>query len=241
MKNTVALLSESLRDYRQEAPLLIGYSAWLLLPFAAFVLLMLLPGSLFVQISLFILTIIQLFLVIWITIILSLYAYAHAQGHEKNFGVFSARARVLTVPVLTVAILQMLVLIGGLFLLIIPMFIFAIWFGLSQYAVIFDNKRGLEALSASRDLTRGRFWRCANYLILGPLAIMLVYSVVLSLFIAVFAALQGQNPVEVLSGPLPIWIDILESIGEILLLPLFMIYFTRVYLELKLEKEPKIA
>lgn len=249
MQSPLSLLAQSMQDYRKEAPIMLGYSAWLLLPFAAFVLLSLLPTHFSVQIGLFLITIVELFFVIWVTIIISLYAYAHAQGHEKNIGAFSTKARSLMIPVLSVAILQLLVVLGGFFLLIIPMFIFAIWFGLAQYSAIFDNKRGLEAMSASRDLTRGRFWRSAGYLILGPLIIMLAYSVILSLFIALLAAVQGLNPTEVLTGPIPLWVDILESLGEILVLPLMMIYFTRVYLELKqtpaptgnLDKESKIA
>ncbi len=236
MTTPLALITQSLKDYRKEALMLIGYSIWLLLPFAAFILLSFFPPTIFAKIILFALTMVQLFFLVWITIILLLYSQALIQGDPKDMGIFSARAKRLIAPVLWVVLLQMLILLGGFFLLVIPMFIFAVWFGLAQMHVIFDNKRGLEALGMSRDFVRGRFWLCASYLILGPLIILLIYSVFLSVLIALLSAIQGVNPIDTLSGTPPLWMEVLESIGEVLLLPLMTIYATRVYLELKRSK-----
>lgn len=236
MLSTFQLIATSLQDYKKEAPILIGYSAWLLLPFAMFVLLSTLPVSTAVQVIAFFLMFAELFLLVWIMIILSLYAFAHIHGHEKNIGVFSKKGRALIAPVLSVLLLYILILMGGLLLFIIPMFIFAVWFSLSQLAVVFENRRGMDALYASRALTQGRFWQSASIIIGGPVIIMLVYSFILSLIISVYAAVQNLDPVDLLVGELPLWINIVEAIGEILLLPLMAIYLTRVYVALKEEK-----
>ncbi|MBM5790034.1 hypothetical protein FJZ23_03040 [Candidatus Parcubacteria bacterium] len=232
MISPVALIAQSFADYKTEAPVLIGYSAWLLVPFAAFVLISLLPLTPVVQVIAFLLILCELFLVIWVTIVLMFYAYAHAHGHEKNMGAFSAKTRTLMVPILTVTLLQLLIYMGGMILLLVPMFIFIVWFSLAWFAVLFEGRRGLEALAASRALTRGRFWNSAALLWGGPLLLFLLYSVVLSLIVSLIGAAQGLDPVTLMSGEIPLWIEILDAMAQVLLLPLFAIYPTRVYIAL---------
>jgi len=48
--------------------------------------------------------------------------------------------------------------VGGFFLLLVPAFIFAVWFAFAGFRIIFENERGRAALRASRALARGRFW-----------------------------------------------------------------------------------
>lgn len=232
MASVFDLIKQSADDYRQEAQTLIGYSAWILLPFAAFVLLSLLPDTGMIELLALILMIAELYLIIWITITISLLTFAHAKGTKTDHNVLSIKARQLVTPVLTVALLQALILIGGFLLLVIPFFIFAVWFGLSQLVTIFEGRRGLDALSRSRTLTKDYFWHTAILLIIGPLLIMLMYSVVISLLVAVGSKLQGINPIDLLLGDLPLWVNVLEAVGEIFLLPFMLIYFTRVYLDL---------
>lgn len=233
MPSPFELIAKTVEDYKKEMPILVGYSTWLLLPFAAFVLLSLLPLSPAVQAIAFVLMLAELFLIVWITIILSFYAYAHIHGHEKNIGVFSAKARTLVASVLSVTLLQLLILTGGLLLLIVPMFIFAVWFGLAQYAVMFEDKRGLDALAASRALTSGRFWSSAGLILLGPILLLLFYSFVLSLVVSIIGAVQGVDPVTLVSGDIPLWVEILEAIAQVFMLPFVAIYMTRVYVALK--------
>ncbi len=45
----------------------------------------------------------------------------------------------------------------GFVLLIIPGIIAMTWFGFSYYTMLFDNKRGVEAMKASKQLVDGRF------------------------------------------------------------------------------------
>lgn len=249
MKTPFELITHSLKDYKNNASTFIGFSAWLLLPFVATVLITLLPVTLFVQSLAVIIAIIEIFFIIWITIILSLCAFSSISGQTPNLATIPSQAKTMIVPILTINLLQLLVLLGGLFLLIIPVFIFAVWFGLAQFVALFENKTGFNALSSSRDLTRGRFWYSARLLIIGPLAILLIYSFLLSIIISIVSAFSGLNPTEFFVGDIPIWLNILEALGEIFLLPLVIIYLTHVYLELKqlstntesLEKSLEIA
>jgi len=85
-------------------------------------------------------------------------------------------------PIIYTSILVMLVVLGGTILLIIPGVIFSIWFVFSYYTVIFEDKKGREALKASRALVAGRWWGILWRLIVpgiffGLLAAILSYAV----------------------------------------------------------------
>jgi hypothetical protein len=61
-------------------------------------------------------------------------------------------------PVIYTLILQFLVIFGGTILLIIPGLIFSVWFMFTFYIVVIEEKRGVEALKASKTLVTGRWW-----------------------------------------------------------------------------------
>lgn len=69
-------------------------------------------------------------------------------------------------PVIFTSFLVTLIVLGGTLLLIIPGIIFAIWYSFVFYTVIFENARGLNALSASKSLVMGRWWPIAWRLII---------------------------------------------------------------------------
>ena len=61
-------------------------------------------------------------------------------------------------PYLWIAVLSTLAILGGFILLIIPGVIFMIWFTFAPFILLFEERRGMEALRASRALVRGRWW-----------------------------------------------------------------------------------
>ncbi|MFA5128207.1 MAG: hypothetical protein WC457_04395 [Patescibacteria group bacterium] len=62
-------------------------------------------------------------------------------------------------PAIYTAVLVCLAVLGGTLLLIIPGIIFSIWFCFSYLAVIFDEKRGVAALTESKKMVSGRWWK----------------------------------------------------------------------------------
>ena len=246
MSSPFELILQSLKDYRKEAPTLIGYAAWLLLPFFVSFAVSFLPITPVVQMLAIILTVVELVFIIWITIILCLCAQAIVFEQKANVSTISQQAKQLIFPVVIVNLLQLLVVLGGFLLLVIPVFLFAVWFGLTQFVTIFENKRGFDALSASRELTKGRFWYSARLVLIGPLVLLVCFSFLLSLMISIGSAIYGIDPTQLLSDDIPRWVESLEAVGELFFLPLVLLYFTHVYRELhehplQLEKSPEIA
>lgn len=229
MTSPLNLLNKSLRVYRTNAATLIGYSSWLLLPVATFVLLDFLPLTQFVQFLAFVLLIVELLLSFWVAIILVLFADAYLNGEKPEHKKLSQKAKDLIMPVLLVALLQILVTIGGLILLIIPGILFFVWFSLSQFTVMLDGKRGFEALQTSKSMVKGRFWKVVSLFFGGTVVIFFVYSICISVIISVITALQGVSLTDVLAGTIPLWMQILESVGEVIILPLVVVYLTAAY------------
>jgi hypothetical protein len=54
----------------------------------------------------------------------------------------------------------------GTVLLILPGLVLGVWLAFAPYALVYDNRRGAEALKYSRELSRGRFWPVANRLVI---------------------------------------------------------------------------
>lgn len=65
----------------------------------------------------------------------------------------------LVIPFIGISVLSTLAIMGGLILLIIPGIIFSIWFQFAINALVIDNQRGTTALSFSKQLVKGRFWK----------------------------------------------------------------------------------
>lgn len=60
---------------------------------------------------------------------------------------------------LWISILNIVIVGLGLLLFIIPGIIFAIWFVFSGYILVSEDLRGMEALSRSRQLVKGNWWK----------------------------------------------------------------------------------
>mgnify|MGYP001570115809 CR=1 FL=1 len=226
-------ISKSVRLYKANASTFLGYSSWLLLTFTAFVLLGFFPITPSVRFVAFALSVVEVFVSLWVIISLSICARAFLSNQTNEIKNIAKVAKSLMQPVLTVALLQILMLIGGFLLLVIPAFLFAVWFCFAQFAVIFEGKRGMDALQASKDMVKGKFWKTFLTVFGGTFILFLTYSVILSVLMSLIAFAQGVDLIDMLTGTLPLWIQVLESIGEIILLPLLVIFLTSVYLETK--------
>ncbi len=158
------ILRASILLYRTHAKLFVGYASWLLLSYAAFVLTTMVPNE-NVRMGLGIVA--QLadgFLWFWITVITTILAAQLLDKKEPDTNVVPLYALSVLGSFAWVGILQALVVAGGILLLVVPGLVFLVWFGFAQQAFLLDGKRGIDALSASRDLSRGRFFTTALYL-----------------------------------------------------------------------------
>ncbi len=221
------------RLYRAHATLYVGYSSWLLLTYAALVLASLIPNPDVRSLVEFPIQIADLALWLWIGIVTTGITADVLSGAKTDTAALPKTSWKLVWPFAWVCVLQGIVTLGGFLLLIIPGLVFIVWFAYAQQAALLDGKRGMEALNASRELSRGRFWTVAWNLFAGPGLVGIAYLLALSIAFAAISSIL-HAPVSILAdGQLPLWMDMLATVSEIFLMPLFYIYWTMSYLEMK--------
>src|SRR3989338_296296 len=146
----LALLAWSARAYKTHVRLLAGYAAWLLLPYAAFVLVDLLPANPTTVALGFVIALVNLVLFLWIVAFLLLCAKRIFEKQTIDTAALARHSLRGLGPLAWVAILAALVTSGGFLFLIIPGILFTIWFWFAGCATVVDRKKGLDALSYSR-------------------------------------------------------------------------------------------
>jgi len=108
------------------------------------------------------------------------------------------------VPALLVAFLAAAIVVGaGLLLVLVPGFIFMIWFVFAPTAVIVERLGPFASLSYSRALVRGHWWRTAALLTIVGIILMVLYIVL----VLVVGILVVSNPGAVASGEPPWYLN----------------------------------
>lgn len=88
--------------------------------------------------------------------------HRHESKLEDAFNFFLKYFGALAV----VSILTTITIILGLVALIVPGILFAFWFSFSGYVVLVENKRGIEAMKASKKYVQGNIWSLTKRFIL---------------------------------------------------------------------------
>lgn len=57
-----------------------------------------------------------------------------------------------------ISIIYGFIIFGGYILVVVPGILFGVWFSMSYYVLILEDRKGLEALTRSRHLIVGKFW-----------------------------------------------------------------------------------
>jgi len=243
------LLANAYQLFRKNIWLYTGYAAWLLAPFAAFVLLSFAPEHWVVTAGIILASIFEMFLAIWISLIFMRLTDTIVKKkpietqkiQKETLGLIRSSVRVM--------FFQIIIFLGGLILFVIPGLIFAVWFAFSQQSLVLDGEKDMNALAASKTLVTGRFFSVVWRLLGGPLIIGFTYSLLVGGGITLVAMVVGVDPASVYEGEtIPIWAQTLEMIGELFFFPIIAIYVTLLFLHLKktlpaprLEKDPELT
>jgi len=236
-----SVLGQSFRLYRANLWVLVGYSAWLLFPIAGIFVLSFIPDHTWVTYaSVSIFTIAQMLISIWLSIVFIKLVDLMDRKQPLDLPTVQKESIFLLRPTIHVMARQFLFVFLGFIALIIPGIVMALWYAFSQMALILDGKIGMEALTFSKTLVKGRFFQVLYRLIAGPLIIGFVYSFFIAILFLIIASSSGIDLIQAMSGnTVPAWIELLQSSLEIFTIPLVATYMTMLYKELR--KNPVIA
>ena len=121
-------------------------------------------------------------------------------------------------PMVVVGFLTGLFTMIGLLLLVIPGIIVAVWLSFSYYIVIDENKRGMDALKASKEYVSGYWWPVFGRLVVVVIALCVVNIAASTLLHALLGVNLGT---------------IADSIFVFLITPFVVLYQYELYKNLK--------
>jgi len=121
-----------------------------------------------------------------------------------------------------ISFLKGFIVVGGYLLLIVPGFLFSIWFSMASFVFVSEDIKGMNALLKSREYVRGYFWAIVGrYMFWGVFSILLYWLPFL-----VFKALH-----------FPSYVNYMYSIvTSIIIGPFSLVYAFLLYNNLKLIK-----
>ena len=131
----------------------------------------------------------------------------------------------------------------GLILLIIPGIIFMVWYYFSSYVNVLEvNKNnGLEALTSSKELVKGRWFKTLWRLIAPYLAIYLPVTILELIVVGIlYVILSALNADENLYFYIVTPFNIIFNFVGLCLLPLYLSFTIILYNNLKETKKPII-
>jgi len=222
LPNAIELFKQSLLIYKQKLGIFLGIaSITILLPTLMGEILDNIPpaSSNYFKLFLVLLTPITIVLTFWGSVAL-LYAI---KNHNEKIGLLELfkQAKHKLNSYFKIIGWQFTLVLGGLFLLIIPGIIFSIWYCLAEFTLVFEELKVKDALLKSREYIKNHFaevfWRLLFLSIIGILISQIPYLI--NLFI-----------------PTPLIFKINVYIFSILLNPLRIIYLFLIYQNLKKHK-----
>lgn len=248
MEGGLPLLSKTFELYREHFKKLIGYAALILVPYAFYLVLVIIKPELIQAfmmedpvamaeigggwwLAMVIYGLAVMVVSLWVTVALFQYIEKASKKEKADAEKIKERSWQLLVPLLWVVILGTLIVVAGLFVLVIPGIIFAIYLAYAEVSVVLDNKRGTKALSHSYELIKGRFWKTLWRLIVGPIIILLLYFIIAGILAAVVmginAAMGGTLDAPTLTAMMAL--DVIDQLLGVVFMPLFMVYLILLY------------
>ncbi len=252
LEGAFTLLGKTFGLYKDNFKTLIGYAAWLLVPYAVYLIMAILEPEMFQAYSLqdpdamttfsplatilvIIASIAGIVAGIWVTNALTQFVSKVGKKEKVDHDKIKQRSWQLFIPVIWVGILTALIVGAGLFVLLIPGIIFAIYLAFASVSVILDNQRGTKALSYSYELIKGRFWRTLWRLIVGVVVLLVIYFLILGVLAGIVLAVDVATggTIDNMSLSIILILDTIDQLMGVAFTPLFLAYTVLLYHNMK--------
>ncbi len=222
--------------YTKNFKLLMQVIFWLLIPAVLLALLPLLKAKfLIVPLGIF-LSFVSFVLSLWISVTLIIILMRLTKEEKIDLKAIYREAYAKILSYLWINILVGLIAFVGFLLIIIPGIIFAVWFSMAVYILIFEGTRGTKALSKSKELVKNYFWQVlwrwvAPYFFFGLIVLTVIYIPIYIIGLLLGAPLSGFAEVS------PWWANLISNIVSLAAMPIFSAIGVLLYDSLKREKE----
>ena len=147
-------------------------------------------------------------------------------GHSASIIRVYKRVGALVLKLLGTNLLQMLAIMIGFVLLVIPGFIAVVWFMFSSTIVVLEGISGVDALKRSRDLGATKHWR--------NIGVLLILMVVVGAFGGIVGGIMGAIAPREVGG---MGFQMVITVLQLLAMPISLIAIVLLYYDLRVRKE----
>ncbi len=161
-------------------------------------------------------------IVLSVSVSIAMVQRVHTPRTRLNLRASLEATRPLFLQYLWVVILGALCVLLGIILFIIPGIIVAVWLCFSYFTAVLEEKRGMEALKASKELVRGLWFPIFLRLVLLVVAVMLLMMVVTMCAETIF----GKGDIS----------ELIVTIANLIVSPFGFVYTYHLYLDVKRAK-----
>jgi hypothetical protein len=143
----------------------------------------------------------------------------------------------LVLMLLVTNILQMLAVVGGMVLLVIPGLVLLIWLMMSPSIVVLERKSGIAALERSKQLGDGSHWRNAGFFLLLIIILSGISLLIEALIGAVMAGVAFTFPHLLNDSISHVVAAVISGIQEGFAGPVVLISLVLLYYDMRVRKE----
>jgi hypothetical protein len=135
---------------------------------------------------------------------------------SKGVGYFFSQAQGKVITLLGAGLLSGLIVAAGLLLAIVPGIIFSVWFAFFSFFIMYEDKKAIQSLKASKALVKGRVF-----------SIFLRWTILIIAYVAIFfllAVITARNSIA---------LSLVTSIFSALIMPFFVLYGYNLFCSLR--------
>lgn len=126
---------------------------------------------------------------------------------------------------IVISFLTFILILFWFFMFIIPAIVFSIFYSMAIYALIFEDKREMDAISRSKELITGKFWP-----VFGRILVLFAIVIIVS---GIFSSLRSMSDEGSLWFSL---MSLLEQVVGFILTPFYLVYNYLIFKDLSEKK-----
>jgi hypothetical protein len=233
IKSVIELVQESWSLYKNNLSILIGYSAWALIPMIANALIIIAFGSYSSLAVEILITALDIAVVGWTAACIIQASHKLLVKQKVDVRTISSRGWKLLIPMIILGFITGILTLIGLLALIIPGIIIATMFAFSTQILVIENKKIIEAIKDSYLLSKGRLLAIFGRMLGSEIIILIPYFVVYIIIAIVLISMNNWDIDAFINSPTTLMEQITTRITDIIFMPLVLVFSVVFYKSVK--------
>ncbi len=229
MKPVLELVGDTFKIYKENLGLVLGYSAWMLLPIIARTIITLAFGSPTSMLSELMLFLLDGVIISWVILCIIQITDNIISKTKIDTKKISSKSWANIIPMILIGIINSVITILGFVLFIIPGFIAMAMLVFSTAILVLENKGVIESIKASYSLSKERLGAVLGRVLGGEFVLMIPYFLIYVLITILLIAMNNWDVDAFVNSPTTLMEQIITRVADTVFLPLIAIFSVILY------------